>query len=73
MQNEQKSAPLLEAVNLTKRYEDGVLALDHCNFVVRPGEISKVLVAPSGSAIACLRPSTYRRAPARQARRRGVR
>ena len=27
-----QSAPLLEAVNLTKRYEDGVLAVDHINF-----------------------------------------
>ena len=35
--------PLLEAVNLTKRYEDGVLALDHVNFQVRAGEIFAML------------------------------
>jgi ABC-2 type transport system ATP-binding protein len=35
--------PLLEAVNLTKRYEDGILALDHVNFQVRPGEIFAML------------------------------
>ncbi len=35
--------PLLEAVNLTKRYEDGVLALDHVSFQVRPGEIFAML------------------------------
>ncbi|HOP07496.1 MAG TPA: ABC transporter ATP-binding protein [candidate division Zixibacteria bacterium] len=35
--------PALEAVNLTKRYEDGLLALDHINFVVNPGEIFAVL------------------------------
>lgn len=35
--------PQLEAVNLTKRYEDGVLALDHISFAVRPGEIFAML------------------------------
>jgi ABC-2 type transport system ATP-binding protein len=30
---------MLEAVNLTKRYEDGQLAVDHVNFRVEPGEI----------------------------------
>ena len=34
---------MLEAVNLTKRYEDGVLALDHVSFQVRPGEIFAML------------------------------
>ena len=45
MLNEQTNAPLLEAVNLTKRYEDGVLALDHTNFAVHPGEIFAMLGA----------------------------
>ena len=31
--------PYLEAANLTKRYEDGVLALDHVSFAVQPGQI----------------------------------
>jgi len=35
--------PMLEAVNLTKRYEDGVLALDGVSFAVQPGEILAVL------------------------------
>ncbi|MEZ5358114.1 MAG: ABC transporter ATP-binding protein [Candidatus Zixiibacteriota bacterium] len=35
--------PRLEAENLTKRYEDGVLALDHINFAVQPGEIFVML------------------------------
>lgn len=35
--------PILEAVNLTKRYEDGALALDHISFAVQPGEIFAVL------------------------------
>lgn len=30
---------MLEAINLTKRYEDGQLAVDHVNFKVEPGEI----------------------------------
>lgn len=34
---------LLEANGLTKRYEDGVLALDHVSFVVREGEIYAML------------------------------
>jgi ABC-2 type transport system ATP-binding protein len=34
---------MLEAVSLTKRYEDGVLALDHVSFAVRPGETLAVL------------------------------
>ena len=33
----------LEAVNLTKRYEDGILALDHVSFAVKPGEIFVLL------------------------------
>lgn len=30
---------MLEAIDLTKRYEDGLLALDHLNLKVEPGEI----------------------------------
>lgn len=30
---------MLEAKDLTKKYEDGLLALDHLNFKVEPGEI----------------------------------
>lgn len=39
----QTTQPMLEAVNLTKRYEDGVLALDHVSFQVRAGEIFAML------------------------------
>jgi ABC-2 type transport system ATP-binding protein len=35
--------PCLQAVNLTKRYEDGVLALDHINFSIDPGQIFVML------------------------------
>jgi len=34
---------LLEAVNLSKRYEDGVLAVDDVSFRVRPGEVFAML------------------------------
>jgi ABC-2 type transport system ATP-binding protein len=34
---------MLEAAGLTKRYEDGVLALDHVSFAVHPGEIFAML------------------------------
>jgi len=37
--------PMLEAVDLTKRYEDGTLALDHVNFAISPGEIFMLLGA----------------------------
>ncbi len=37
--------PLLEAVGLTKRYEDGLLALDHVSFSVHPGQIYAMLGA----------------------------
>ena len=37
--------PMFEAVNLTKRYEDGVLALDHVSFRVGRGEIYAMLGA----------------------------
>jgi len=39
------STPLLEAENLTKRYEDGVLALDHVSFAVQPKQIYAMLGA----------------------------
>lgn len=35
--------PALEAKNLTKRYEDGVLALDHVSFSILPGELFALL------------------------------
>ena len=35
--------PRLEAVNLTKRYEDGLLALDHVSFSVLPGQVFAML------------------------------
>ncbi len=37
--------PILQAINLTKRYEDGLLALDHINFEIRPGEVFCLLGA----------------------------
>jgi ABC-2 type transport system ATP-binding protein len=39
------SQPVFEAVGLTKRYEDGVLALDHIDFAVQPGQIYAMLGA----------------------------
>lgn len=35
--------PMFEAAGLTKRYEDGVLALDHISFSVQPGQIYAML------------------------------
>ena len=35
--------PMFEATGLTRRYEDGVLALDHISFAVQPGEIYAML------------------------------
>jgi ABC-2 type transport system ATP-binding protein len=37
--------PVLKADDLSKRYEDGVLALDHLNLEVRPGEVYCLLGA----------------------------
>ncbi len=37
--------PIIQALNLTKRYEDGLLALDHLNFEIRPGEVFCLLGA----------------------------
>lgn len=37
--------PMLEAANLTKRYEDGVLGLDHVSFAVHPGQVYAMLGA----------------------------
>ena len=39
----QQSDPLLEATKLSKRYEDGVLALDNLNLTVSSGEIYALL------------------------------
>ena len=40
-----ESTAMFEAVNLTKQYEDGVLALDAVSFSVKPGEIFAILGA----------------------------
>ncbi len=40
-----ESSAMFEAVNLTKQYEDGVVALDDVSFSVRPGEIFAILGA----------------------------
>jgi ABC-2 type transport system ATP-binding protein len=37
------NGPLLETVNLSKKYEDGILALDNLNISVKPGEIYAML------------------------------
>lgn len=37
------ATPMFEAVGLTKRYEDGLLALDHVSFSVFPGQIYAML------------------------------
>jgi ABC-2 type transport system ATP-binding protein len=39
----ESNQPRLEAVNLTKRYEDGVLGLDHVSFAVHAGEVFAML------------------------------
>jgi ABC-2 type transport system ATP-binding protein len=36
---------MLQAINLTKRYEDGLLALDSLNFHIKPGEVYCLLGA----------------------------
>ncbi len=43
MQAMETATPLIEAVNLTKRYDDGVLALDHVAFAVHAGQIFAML------------------------------
>lgn len=40
-----KQSPLLKAEDLSKRYEDGVLAVDHLNLEVHPGEVYCLLGA----------------------------
>ena len=40
-----KNIPILKAEDLSKRYEDGVLALDHLNLEVRAGEVYCLLGA----------------------------
>lgn len=37
--------PMIQALNLTKRYEDGLLALDHVNYEIPPGEVFCLLGA----------------------------
>lgn len=37
------NGPAMEAVNLTKRYEDGVLALDQVSFSIYPGQVFALL------------------------------
>jgi ABC-2 type transport system ATP-binding protein len=45
MSEETNTQPLIEAVNLSKKYEDGVLALDNLNLQVYAGEIYAMLGA----------------------------
>ena len=47
---------VLEAINLTKRYENGVLAVDNLNLNIYPGEIY-VLLGTNGAG-KCLSPNT---------------
>ena len=47
--------PILKAEDLSKRYEDGVLAVDHLNLNIYPGEVY-CLLGPT--APARRRPST---------------
>jgi len=42
-ENKHNNSPALQAINLTKRYEDGVLALDHVTFAIQPGQIFALL------------------------------
>jgi len=43
MTHESNTSPMLEAVNLTKRYDDGVLAVDRLSFSVPRGQIFVML------------------------------
>ncbi len=43
MKTNHTNHPVLEAIDLTKRYEDGVLALDHVNFTIHAGELFAML------------------------------
>lgn len=45
MENQFNGQPVIEAVNLSKKYEDGVLALDNLNLQVHAGEIYAMLGA----------------------------
>jgi len=45
MQTQSNGRPMLEAKNLSKRYEDGVLALDNVSFSVQAGQIYAMLGA----------------------------
>lgn len=44
-QTNDNTQPRLQAINLTKRYEDGVMALDGINFEVYPGQVFAMLGA----------------------------
>lgn len=39
----QENFPMLQAINLSKKYEDGILALDNLNISVHPGQIFAML------------------------------
>lgn len=43
IENNTMGEPMLKAVNLTKRYSDGLLALDHVNFSVLAGQVFAML------------------------------
>ena len=49
---------MLETINLTKKYEDGHLAVDHLSFKVEPGEIFCMFGASLMMAMA--KPSFWR-------------
>ena len=42
------TTPAIEVQDLTKRYGDGLLAVDHINFIVRQGEVFGFL-GPNGT------------------------
>ncbi len=44
-QNSENGSAMFETINLSKRYEDGVLALDHVSFSVHPGQVFAMLGA----------------------------
>jgi ABC-2 type transport system ATP-binding protein len=54
---------MIQAINLTKRYEDGLLALDTLNFEIRPGEVYCLLGANGAgktTTITCFSTSSSR-------------
>lgn len=52
--NPNKNQPLLESINLTKVYEDGVMALNKVNFSIKPGEIFIMLGANGAGKTTCI-------------------